>query len=231
MSEQKKGKLVNEETAATQQFVSVSNIQDGMLHLKSTGMRTILMCSSINFDLKSQEEKDAIIYRYQSFLNSLDFPIQIVIVSRRLNVDPYLDYLQKKLAEQPNELLRIQTSEYIDFIRSLVKITNIMTKNFYTVIPLSPLERKSTGVFEKFMEAVSGSRPEKKKKEEEEREKQEEYRTQMLQRVDHVVMGLRGVEVRAVMLSTEEVTELLYLLYNPAEIEKEVKFKEPGSPV
>ena len=229
MADAKKAKLVSEEAASTQQFVVLSNIQDGLITLKNKGMRMILMCSSINFDLKSQEEKDAIIYRYQAFLNSLDFPLQITINSRRLNVEPYLELLQGKLGEQTNELLRIQTAEYIDFIRSLVKLTNVMTKNFYVVVPLSPVEAKSSGAFERFMEAVSGMGPDKKKRGEQDAERLEEYRTQLLQRIDHVVMGLRGVEVRAVLLGTEEATELLYLLYNPSEGEKEVSFKEPGS--
>lgn len=233
MAEPRKAKLVTEEAVSTQQFVSVTDIKDGVVALRNKGMRMIVMCSSINFDLKSQEEKDAIIYRYQAFLNSLDFPVQVVINSRRLNVEPYLEYLQGKLAEQSNELLRIQTAEYIDFVRSLVKLTNVMTKNFYAVIPFSAVETKSAGAFERFMEAVSGIRPEteKKKKAEEEHEKFEEYRTQLLQRVDHVIMGLRGVEVRAVLLGSDETTELLYMLYNPTEGEKEVKFKEPGSAV
>jgi len=231
MPDSKKGKLVTEEAASTQQFVAAADIKDGAVVLKNKGLRAILMCSSVNFDLKSQEEKDAIIYRYQAFLNSLDFPVQISLNSRRLNIEPYLEFLRGKLAEQSNELLRIQTAEYIDFVQSLVKLTNVMTKNFYVTIPFSPVETKSAGAFEKFMEAVSGMRPEKekKKKVEELEEKFQDYRVQLLQRVDHVVMGLRGVEVRAVMLGTEEVTELLYLLYNPAESEKGVAFKEPGS--
>jgi|SRR3989338_3978370 len=231
MANEKKGKLVTEEAASTQQFVAAQDIKDGTVVLKNKGLRAILMCSSVNFDLKSQEEKDAIIYRYQAFLNSLDFPVQISLNSRRLNIEPYLELLRGKLAEQSNELLRIQTAEYIDFVQSLVKLTNVMTKNFYVTIPFSPVETKSAGAFEKFMEAVSGTRPERetKKKSEELEEKFQDYRVQLLQRVDHVVMGLRGVEVRAVMLGTEEVTELLYLLYNPAESEKGVAFKEPGS--
>ena len=231
MANEKKGKLVTEEAASTQQFVAAQDIKDGTVVLKNKGLRAILMCSSVNFDLKSQEEKDAIIYRYQAFLNSLDFPVQISLNSRRLNIEPYLELLRGKLAEQSNELLRIQTAEYIDFVQSLVKLTNVMTKNFYVTIPFSPVETKSAGAFEKFMEAESGTRPERetKKKSEELEEKFQDYRVQLLQRVDHVVMGLRGVEVRAVMLGTEEVTELLYLLYNPAESEKGVAFKEPGS--
>ncbi len=228
---EKRGKLVTEEAAPTQQFVGIQDVQDGVVILKNRGMRMILMCSSVNFDLKSQEEKDAIIYRYQAFLNSLDFAVEISINSRKLNIEPYLEFLKGKLAEQSTELLRIQTAEYIDFIQSLVKLTNVMTKNFYVTIPFSPVETKSAGAFEKFMEAVSGIKPEKKKKAEEEREKFEEYRTQLLQRIDHVVMGLRGVEVRAALLTTEDITELLYLLYNPTEGERGVSFKEPGSAV
>lgn len=227
MADQKRGKLVTEEAASTQQFVSVQDIRDGVIVLKNKGLRVVLMCSSINFDLKSQEEKDSIIYRYQALLNSLDFPVQVVMNSRRLNIEPYLELLRAKLAEQSNELLRIQTGEYIDFVQSLVRLTNVMTKNFYIVISFAPVETKSGGAFERFMEAVSGVRGEKKAKKEDEEERFQSYRVQLLQRVDHVVMGLRGVEVHAVMLSSEELTELLYTLYNPAEEEKKMSFKEP----
>ena len=134
MANEKKGKLVTEEAASTQQFVAAQDIKDGTVVLKNKGLRAILMCSSVNFDLKSQEEKDAIIYRYQAFLNSLDFPVQISLNSRRLNIEPYLELLRGKLAEQSNELLRIQTAEYIDFLQSLVKITNGMHTNVTVTI-------------------------------------------------------------------------------------------------
>lgn len=229
MAAQAKGKLVTEDAASTQQFVEVKDVKDGVMILKNRGMRAVLLASSVNFDLKSQEEKDALIFRYQAFLNSLDFALQIVMNSRRLNIEPYLELLRGKLEEQSNELLRIQTAEYIDFVQSLVRLTNVMTKNFYVVIAFSPAESKGKGTAEKILEAITGARESREKTKEKEEEKFQEYRDQISQRIDHVIMGLRGVEVRAVMLSTEEITELLYLLYNPAEAEKGVAIKkEPG---
>lgn len=221
-----KGKLITEDAASTQQFVEIEELKDDVIVLKNRGLRAVLMTSSVNFDLKSQEEKDALIYRYQAFLNSLDFPLQIVMNSRRLNIEPYLDTLREKLAGQTNELLRIQTAEYIDFVQSLVRLTNVMTKSFYVVLPFSPIESKEAGALEKIMEAVTGAKKtgEKEKKE----EKFQNYKDQLLQRIDHVIMGLRGVEVRAVALTSAELTELLYLLYNPAETEKGMKVAEPG---
>lgn len=223
-----KGKLVTEEAASTQQFVEVQEIKDGIAVLKNGGLRTVLMTSSVNFDLKSQEEKDALIFRYQAFLNSLDFPLQIVMSSRRLNIEPYLELLRGKLQEQSNELLRMQTTEYIDFVQNLVRLTNVMTKNFYVIIPFSPVESKEAGMVERVLEAVTGARQSAEKQKEEKEEKFSKYKDQLLQRVDHVIMGLRGVEVRSAVLTTEELTELLYLFYNPAEIEKGVTFQDPA---
>src|SRR3989344_4379682 len=123
---------------ATQDFVPISEIKDGIVILKDGSLRSIVMVSSLNFALKSEEEKNAIISQFQNFLNSLDFSIQIFIQSRRLDIRPYLALIEQRYKEQVNELMRIQIQEYIEFIKNFTENTNIMTKNFFIVIPYAP---------------------------------------------------------------------------------------------
>src|SRR3989344_2755931 len=115
---------------AVQDFIPIKEIRDGVVILKDNQMRIILMASSINFDLKSTDEQQAIISQYQSFLNSLDFPIQFFIQSRRRDIRPYITLLEGRLANQINEALKTQTEAYIDYIKELTTENNIMEKSF-----------------------------------------------------------------------------------------------------
>jgi len=196
--------------ASTQKYVDVDEIKDGVIVLKNGSIRSVLLVSSINFDLKSTDEQDAIIQQYQSFLNSLDFPAQIMINSRRLNIDPYIDFLAVKERSQANELLRLQISEYQNFIRNLTEVSNIMTKSFYIIVPFSPVENKEGGFFTK-MSYIFYPHQEIMKK----RENFETYKNQLWQRVDHVISGLSGIGLKIVPLETQEIIELLYNSYNP----------------
>ncbi|MFM2331101.1 MAG: hypothetical protein RLZZ26_608, partial [Candidatus Parcubacteria bacterium] len=120
-------------SGATQQFVPVKEIKDGVIILKDGGYRGVLMCSSINFGLKSADEQHAITLGFQNLLNTLDFSIQIVVNSRRMDLRPYLALLEEKQADQKTELMKIQLHEYMEFVRSFADQANIMTKSFYIV--------------------------------------------------------------------------------------------------
>ena len=133
----------------TQEFLEIKDIREGVLLLKNNSIRGILMVSSINFALKSDEEQSAIIYAFQTFLNSLDFFCQIVIQSRNINITPYLDGLKDLEEKQTSELLKQQTASYRDFIKNLVKGDMIMTKNFYVVVPYSLMEVLGIGAIGK----------------------------------------------------------------------------------
>jgi hypothetical protein len=127
---------VNSKT--TQEFVPLQEVRDGVAILKDGTMRALVMSSSLNFSLKSEDERKAIVLQFQDFLNSLDFPVQINIQSRRLDIRPYIALLEDRYKEQMNDLMKIQTREYIEFIRKFTETTNIMTKSFYIVIPYDP---------------------------------------------------------------------------------------------
>jgi len=207
-------------TSTTQNYLDVAEVKENTIVLKSGALRTVLAVSAINFDLKSSQEQEAIIGQYQDFLNSIDFPIQIIISSRKLNMDNYLDFLTSKEKVQANELLRMQISEYKNFIEQLISASNIMEKNFYIIIPFSPIENKEKGFFNNLTSMIN---PQKNILEK--RENFETYRSQLFQRVDHVITALSGIGLRIAPLKTEELIELLFDSYNP-EIFNAVELKE-----
>lgn len=205
---------------STQQFVPIKEIRDGVIILKNGSLRMVLMASALNFALKSQTEQEAIIFQFQNFLNSLDFSCQFFIQSRKLNINPYLNTLKDLEKNQINELLKIQTAEYIEFIKNLVESVNIVSKGFFVAIPYSPpiLEMKNAGALGKITGLLSGKpRTETKNTD----DKFSEYREQLLQRADVVTQELSRSGVRVIPLGSEEVIELFYHLFNPGEEEKQ----------
>jgi hypothetical protein len=196
---------------STQKYVDVEEMRDGIVVLKSGALRAILLVSSLNFDLKSSQEQEAIIAQYQAFLNSLDFPVQIVIQSRRFNIAPYMEQLDVEERRQENELLRFQIGEYKSFIKNLSEVSNIMSKFFYVVVPFAPAEDKEGGFLAKVAGIFSPKQASHSKG-----EMFETYKSQLLQRVDHVSQSLTATGVRITQLNTEEAIELLYNSYNPS---------------
>ncbi len=201
----------------TQSFVPVEEVRDGIMILRSGEIRAIVMASSINLSLKSADEQQATIMEFQSFLNSLDFTTQIVVQSRRLDIRPYLLQLEKRYEAQTEQLLKIQTKEYIEFIRKFTEDRSIMTKTFFVVVPYSPapIDGVSGGMFSFF----GGS----KKTKESDLLAFEEKRTQLEQRISTITQGLSRFGVRTVVLGTEEVIEVLYKVFNPGETHQSIE--------
>lgn len=207
----------------SQQIVNIEEIRDGVLILRDGSFRVVLMASSLNFALKSADEQMAVIMQYQSFLNSLDFSVQFFTQSRKINIEPYIDTLENAQKSQTNELLKIQIAEYIEFVRTFVKASNIVTKNFFIVVPFTPPffnqegSPSAAGIIN-LLKSLWGSKPQKR--EGVSPQKFEEYKNQLWQRMETVIQGLVRAGVRAVPLNTEELIELFYGLYNPGELEK-----------
>ena len=200
----------------TQSFVPVQEIRNGIIILKEGSYRGVLMCSSINFALKSTDEQRAITLGFQNFLNTLDFSVQIVINSRKMDLRPYLTLLEEKAPLQKTELLRIQLREYIEFVRSFAGQTNIMTKSFYVVVPYTPQTTvaRAAGLLRR--SGTPAPTP---------GASFEEERAQLEQRLSLVTAGLEGTGVRAAPLGTEEVIELLYRAFNPGELENPIRLE------
>lgn len=203
---------------SSQNFVPIKEIQDGVVVLKDGGLRIILMASSINLSLKSEDEQTAVIMQFQNFLNTIDFSIQISVQSRKFDITSYIALIEEKLKLQSEPLLKIQTQEYIKFIKEFTETTNIMTKHFFIIIPLNPtsLGGSSSGLLDKIM-------PVSKKEDLKNKEKQfSEERSQLEQRVALVQQGLSRVGVRTMQLRTEDEVELFYRVFNPGEAESSV---------
>ena len=197
---------------ATQDFVPIDKIRDGIITLKNGELRAVLMTSSINLALKSEDEQTAVIMQFQNLLNSIEFPIQIFIQSRRLNIKPYLTLLTERSTEVKEDLLKIQIREYIQFIDRFTSETNIMTKHFFVVIPYYPSSLSNSA------QDVSSLLSFNSKKVDHTADGRfEQGRIQLEQRISTVTQGLSRFGVRAVKLSTEEVVELFYKLFNPGE--------------
>lgn len=203
----------------SQNFVALKEVRDGIVVLKDDSLRMIMMVSSLNFALKSENEQKAIIVQYQNFLNSLDFSVQFFIQSSKLNIKPYLEVLKQKEQEQTDELLKVQTREYTEFVEEFVSATNIVSKNFYIIISYTPpfLETKKNNpiveLFNKLLKKQNKTR-------DNQQNKFEEFKLQLQQRADTVVQGISRMGLRTAPLNTEEIIELFYNIYNPDEVER-----------
>ena len=206
-----------QQAKTTQEFVPIQEIRDGVVILKDGSMRAIILASSLNFALKSGDEQNAIISQFQNFLNSLDFSVQIFIQSKKLDIRPYIALLEERYKEQMTELMKIQTREYIEFIRTFVENSNIMTKGFFIVIPYLPplMTASKNSVYNMSSKGKTNTILEN--------EKFEEYRSQLEQRVGVVEQGLVRCGIRVAELGTEEVVELYYKIFNPGETEKPIQ--------
>lgn len=201
---------------STQDFVPVSEVRDGIVLLKDGTLRAILLASSINFALKSEDEQTAFIVQFQNFLNSLDFSCQIFVQSRTLDIRPYIATLEVQYKSQLDDLMRVQIREYIEFIKSFTEAANIMTKNFFVVVPYSPvvLPTNKGGIAAMLpFGKKAGSAAEANRT-------FEEQASQLEQRIAIVQQGLVRTGVRTVQLGTEEAIELLYKMFNPGEDSK-----------
>lgn len=210
--------MANEQTSPTQDFVPIKEIRDGVIMTSDTEMRAVLICSSINLALKAADEQEAIIAGFQTFLNSLEFSCEIFIQSRRLDIRPYVALLEDRAKNVTEDLLKVQIREYIEFIKDFTDKRNIMTKNFFVVVPYGT-SLVGSGFASKLPFGAKKNNAQNKQMKLEEFE---EARSQLEQRVAVVSQGLTRVGVRVARLGTEEIVELFYKLFNPGETEKPI---------
>ncbi len=201
----------NKKASSVQAYLPLLEIKDDTVVMKDGTLRSVILVSSINFSLKSEDEQNAIIQGYVQFLNSLNFSIQILIQSRKLNIDNYIDRLKVVEKEQTNELLKIQTREYRQYISELVQLADIMSKRFYIIVPYSSGSLKNQGFFGRMKQAVSPTTVIHIKQ-----KKFENYRLELFKRVDYIIDGLGSMGLKAIPLDTQSLIELYYNTYNPA---------------
>lgn len=206
--------------ANSQDLVDIADIRDGIVLLKAGGMCRVVMVGGTNFALKSEEEQNVMVQAYQNFLNSLDYQIQIVVHSRKVNIERYLSLLDARRSNEPSGLLRNQMTEYQDFVRNFVSQFAIMRKIFLVVVPFYPATTPTAS-------SITSSLPffgRKANAEEDKRSADEQFKEnagQLQQRVDAVVEGLHQINLETTVLSNQELIELYYNFYNPDSVERE----------
>lgn len=201
---------------ATKKYLDIAEIREDTVIMKDGTLRAVLLASSINFALKSEEEQNAIISNYVGFLNSLDFSIQIVIQSRRLNIEKYLNKLKEEEKKQVNELLKIQIADYRQFVGELIEMGDIMSKRFYVVVPYSPFTNNQKKFFDRVKEVLTPASAIRLNK-----EKFLKRKRDLMLRVSSVMSGMQSMGVQAALLDTQSLIELYYNIYNPDLMETE----------
>lgn len=199
-----------------QRYLDIAEIKEDIVVMRDGTLRSVLLVSSINFALKSEDEQNAIVQAYMQFLNSLDFSIQVVIQSRRMNIDDYMERLKEAERGQNNELLRNQIADYRSYVKQLVDMAEIMQKRFYITVPYDPAAEAQKGFVDKFSSIftpmvtirLSDERFEKHKK-------------AIMLRTNNIISGLQGMSLSAVQLDTQSLIELYYTAYNPEQFESE----------
>lgn len=191
--------------ASTQAYLPISEIKEGVVVMKDKSLRSVIIVSSLNFALKSDDEKNAIIVSYQSFLNSLTYPLQIIANSRKIDLSNYLKTVEAAAKAQTSPLIKLQTEEYRNFLNELLEYSNIMEKRFYVVVPYYP-----SGV-----QDITGIPNPLKKKDTAPLAPFEEQKNELMQRTQEVINGLSSIGLRCVALGTEDLLELYYSFYNP----------------
>lgn len=202
-----------EKGLSTQRYVHLSEVHDDTLVLKSGGIRAVLEVSSMNFSLKSEIEQNSIIKGYQRFLNALNFPVQIQVKSRKLDIDSYIDSLNEQMKTLQNELLRKQMAEYIEYIAKLVEYSDIMEKKFYVVVPVDPARAEKKGVFDSFLKYI---KPDDTVLEIIKRKKEfKNLKKELDSRVGTVKTALENCGLAVTQINTQSIIELFYQSYNP----------------
>ncbi len=207
--------------ASTLGFVEISEIRDSTLVLREGQLRAVIGVSSANFALKSGSEQQIIINNFQGILNSLEFNIQILVQSRQLNLDPYIEKLRQLEDQQSNDLLRVKMQEYIEYIKQMLREVNIMKKDFYIVVGYDPGNIKY-GLFGGLLRALNPTKII--------RQKQEEFlknRKFLIGRVDSISGRFSSLDLKIDMLNTEQLIALMYNSYNPDTLES-VRIKDVG---
>jgi hypothetical protein len=194
--------------SATQDFVPIERVRDGVVILKTGELRAVLITNSLNLGLKSEDEQQAVLSQFQNFLNSLDFPVQFFVESRKLNIKPYMTLLQERSVLVKEDLLKIQIHEYMGFIKKFTDESNIMTKHFFITVPYFNQSTQTVNTSSLLNLGGGSKNPE---------DTFEMSRIQLDQRIATVIQGLSRFGLRAQRLGTEEVVELFYKLFNPSE--------------
>lgn len=204
---------------AAQHVVPIAEIKEDCVVLKNEGIRAVLQVNAVNFNLKSETEQQGIIAGYESFMNTLTFPIQITVRSTHMNIDPYIASLRDMGKKQPNELLKKQTLTYADFVDKLVNVADIMQKKFFIIVPMESFAKEKKGLLAQFANWMSG---EDNRAKAIQRHREFQSLAKLLRdRVLLVESGLENIGITCHRLTNSELIQLYYQVYNPQTSQKE----------
>ncbi|OGK63030.1 hypothetical protein A2334_01405 [Candidatus Roizmanbacteria bacterium RIFOXYB2_FULL_38_10] len=193
-------KPVSPVKASTQSFIEVEDVKDDVLLLKDFSAAIVIEVGAVNFWLLSAEEQTSTIYAYASLINSLSFPTQILILSKKMDISSYLEYLETKIKMKKDDLMRVRLESYKEFIKTIVKKNSVLEKKFYFVVPFSPLELGISGVSSGLKKEYVIARA----------------KTALYPKRDHLLRLLAKIGLRATVMQKQELVELFYNLYNPS---------------
>ena len=210
------------DTLGTQSLLPISEIRNNVVILKNSSLRSIIEVKGINLLLMSSEDQEAIIYSWQSFLNNLEFSLQVVALSRKENIDGYIRTINESAKQETNELLKLQINDYLTFIENFVKNYAILQKRFLVVVPYDPIVLKPTTFFSKLKDSIFNTLNFKRESFSmetvlPETEFQRNYQ-QLLIRQDTVLTHLKRIGMTASVLNTNDLIQLFYSLYNPGDV-------------
>ena len=208
--------------ASTQSTLSILDIKNNIVVLNGGHYRVVLKVKAINFDLLSEDEQDAIIFAYASLINALEFPIQILVKTRQLNIGAYLDYLERAKQQQTSQALKEQLNSYQQFVHKLVVENNVLFKTFYVVIPFDGLVVNKSSVFDPLKQLIPNNNPQQTTYSADEFNKAEVKLTQMR---DGLMAQFQRIGLKVSQLDNQELIELYYNLYNP-EVDGEQQMRQ-----
>ncbi len=216
--------MPKKEAFSSQSLISINQIKKGIIILKNGSLRSVLEVQGINFDLKSEDEQNAILQNWRNLLNRLDFSLEAIVHSRRINISYYLNFIKEKVNKEENDLLKLQGNDYYNFLKGLINENNIMKKKFYLVIPYNPIIIKPKTLLgqmgSSFKQLLNLTHQAFPKTVSIPPDKFNRYQQQLMIRQDNIITNLNRMGLSARPLVTKELIELFYNLYNPDASEK-----------
>lgn len=207
-------------------LVDIKEIKKGTVIVKDGSYRQVIMVGGVNFSLKSDTEQNIIVQGYQTFLNSIDFPLQILIHSRKVNIEKYIASLAERKQNEQSPILQNQIEEYSKFIEGFVQKNAIMEKVFLVVVSFYPTTalggvKQASSILPFFNKKKKEGPEEAAHRAEEEAKMFDENLAQLGQRTTQVTSGLANIGLEATVLDDEQLIELFYNFYNPQTIERQ----------
>ncbi len=202
-----KTKATSPKKASTQSFIEIDEVRDDIMLMKDYSAVTVIEIGAVNFWLLSAEDQMSMIYTYSSLLNSLSFPVQIMILSKMMNISSYIDYVDAMITSQKVDLIKSRLNDYREFIKTIVKKNTVLEKRFFFAVPFNPLEMGVTGVKAKgYGKEYIFSRA----------------KTSLYPKRDHLIRLLSKVGLKPTVMQEQELTELFYNIYNPSAVGKQL---------